>query len=162
MIILGVDPGTNQTGYAFLKIHTKGIAALDFGVIKPPRELEYTQKYLVISKGIRHLLKAIVPDEVVFETQFSSSKNPLSPIKLGMARCAAMLPCLELELPIFEYAPKEIKKAVTGNGNASKYQIQKMTQQMLGLKTPPEPEDAADAIAIAICRHHRTKRGLYV
>ena len=126
------------------------INALDFGCIRPPSKLEAPQKYLIIFESIDHLIEKYKPDAVAVETQFVY-KNVQSAMKLGMARGMVLLAAARRKIPIYEYAPKKAKLAVVGSGNASKYQVQKMIQALLKLKEPPEPEDASDALALAIC-----------
>ena len=155
-IILGIDPGTRITGYGIIKGQKQ---VLDFGCIRPPVSLEMYQRYLFIFNGIDYLIDKFSPSMIAVETQFVY-KNPQSAMKLGMARCAAVLAGARKGIPIFEYAPKKAKLAVVGNGGASKQQVQKMIQLLLGLTSLPEPEDAADALALAICHAHTLKKVL--
>lgn len=152
-IILGVDPGTAITGYGLIKVTPERHEPLDFGCIRPPRHLHYSERYLVIFNALDHLLETYSPDAVAVETQFIY-KNPQSALKLGMARGMAILAAARRKIPIFEYAPRKAKLSVVGNGSASKTQVQKMIQLLLKLPQPPEPEDAADALALAICHAH--------
>ncbi|MES2345722.1 MAG: crossover junction endodeoxyribonuclease RuvC [Chlamydiota bacterium] len=148
--ILGIDPGTRITGYGIVKA---GKQVLDFGCIRPPLKLSIHERYLFIFNGIEYLIERYAPTAVAIETQFVC-KNPQSAMKLGMARGVAILAATRKNIPVFEYAPKKAKLAVVGNGAASKQQVQKMIQLLLSLSTPPEPEDAADALAIALCHAH--------
>lgn len=147
--ILGVDPGTRITGYGIIE---EG-KLIDFGCIRPPPSLPLHERYLVIHKGILHLIKTHSPTAFVIETQYVS-RNVSSAMKLGMARGVAVLAATLCEIPVFEYTPSRAKKAVVGNGAASKQQVQQMIAHLLGLKQVPEPEDAADALALAICHSH--------
>ncbi len=150
MIIIGIDPGTRITGYGIIKVRGSSYEVIDYGCIRPPSEQKLTDRYLVIYNGIESLLDAHRPDALVVETQFGG-KNIQSVLKLGMARGIAMLPAKKRGIPVYEYAPKKAKSAVVGNGNASKQQVQGMIQLLLKLPKPPTPEDAADALALAIC-----------
>lgn len=156
MIILGVDPGSVVTGYGVIRAKERKWETLDFGCIRPPVKERLEKRYLVIFEGIDHLLKLHKPDAVSVETQFVQ-KNPQSALKLGMARGAIMIAAAKRGIPIFEYAPRKAKIAIVGNGNASKFQVQQMVQIELSLPSLPKPEDAADALALALC-HAYNKR----
>lgn len=153
-IILGVDPGTVTTGYGLVKKTPLGLQVIDFGCIRPAKNARPEEKYFAIFTGIEALIKQYAPDAIAVETQFVKL-NPQSAIKLGMARGAVLIAGAKHQCPSFEYAPKAAKLAVVGNGSASKTQVQKMIQLLLGLPTLPQPEDAADALAIAICHLQR-------
>lgn len=153
MIILGIDPGTRITGYGVIKYHPHKIETLDFGCIKPPASATSSKKYLIIFEGIKALIDRYKPEALSVEGQFFH-KNALSALKLGMARGMAILAAEMAGIPIFEYAPTKAKKAVVGHGGASKEQVQRMIQKHLNLSELPTPEDAADALALAICHAH--------
>lgn len=155
-VILGVDPGTQVTGYGVIRETLRGWEPLDFGCIRPPSKLKLEQRYLAIFEGIDHLLEKYQPDAVSVETQFVH-KNIQSALKLGMARGAVILPAARRGIAIFEYAPRKAKMAVVGTGGASKEQVQKMIQMQLKLTEIPEPADAADALALALCHAHQRK-----
>lgn len=149
-IILGVDPGTQVTGYGVICIQNQSYIPIDYGCIRPPPRFKLSERYLVIFDSISELIEKYQPTAVVVEMQFMY-KNVQSVLKLGMARGAVMIAGKKKGLPIFGYAPTVAKRAVVGNGRASKHQVQRMVQQILKLTLPPEPEDAADALALAIC-----------
>jgi crossover junction endodeoxyribonuclease RuvC len=152
-IILGVDPGTRITGYGVIVIHCQVYNLLDYGCIRPPSDLKLSERYLVIFDGIDELIEKHRPHVLVVETQYVH-KNVQSALKLGMARGAVMIAAKRKGLSVFEYAPTVAKRAVVGNGKASKFQVQRMVQSLLKLASPPQPEDAADALALAICHAH--------
>ncbi|HSX03933.1 MAG TPA: crossover junction endodeoxyribonuclease RuvC [Rhabdochlamydiaceae bacterium] len=156
-IILGIDPGTKVTGYGLIKLKFNAYEALDFGCIRPPATADFSEKYLIIFNSIEKLLDTYLPDAVAVETQFMY-KNAQSCIKLGMARGMVVLAAAKRKISLYEYAPKKAKLAVIGNGSASKQQVQKMIQLLLHLPTLPEPEDAADALALALCHAHTLKK----
>lgn len=156
-IILGIDPGTRVTGYGLIKLKFNGFEALDFGCIRPPPNADFSQKYLIIFNAIEEILDRFSPDAVAVETQFMY-KNAQSSMKLGMARGMAILAAARRKISLYEYAPKKAKLAVVGNGAASKEQVQKMIQLLLHLPSLPEPEDAADALALALCHAHTLKK----
>ncbi len=150
-IILGVDPGTRITGYGILKVGSNlQLEPIDFGCIRPPVHLNPPARYLALFNGLELLLEKYTPNAVAVETQFVY-KNVQSAMKLGMARGVVLLAAAKRNIPIYEYAPKKAKLAVVGNGSASKEQVQKMIQLLLKLPVLPEPEDAADALALAVC-----------
>lgn len=155
-IIIGIDPGTVVTGYGIVVCNNGTHQALDFGCIRPPAKLKLTDRYLIIFNGVEQLIKTYQPDALVVETQYVH-KNVQSALKLGMARGIAIIAAKKNGLDVFEYAPSRAKRAVVGNGNASKFQVQKMVQSLLSLDLLPEPEDAADALALALCHAHSLK-----
>jgi len=152
-IILGIDPGTRVSGYGVISIQSHSCVPIDYGCIRPPPRFKLSERYLVIYESVEELIEKYRPTAVVVEMQFMY-KNAQSALKLGMARGAVMIAAKKKGLPIFEYAPTVAKRAVVGNGRASKYQVQMMVQRILKLAAPPEPEDAADALALAICHAH--------
>lgn len=148
--VLGIDPGTQVTGYALLELRGGERVPLDFGCIRPPQKVSLPKKYVVIHECIEELVERFRVDAVAIETQFVS-RNPQSAIKLGMARAAAILPGAKRGIEIYEYAPTKVKSAVVGVGHASKEQMQGMLKMLLKLEKLPTPEDAADALGIAYC-----------
>lgn len=153
MIIFGVDPGTRVTGYGVIKVDGNRYELLDYGCIRPPANEKLSDRYLIIHDGIAELLERFCPDAVAVEAQYVH-KNVQSAIKLGMARGVILIAAKKKKIPIHEYYPTQAKLAVVGNGRASKHQVQRMIQSLLSLSTLPEPEDASDALAIAICHAH--------
>lgn len=154
MIILGIDPGTHICGYGL--INTEQMKTLDYGVIRPPTHLASSKRYLIIYEGILSLLERHQPSVCSIETQFIY-KNPQSALTLGMAKGAAMIACAQKEVAVFEYNPSQVKRAVTGNGKATKEQVGYMIRLLCGLKEVPRPLDAADALALCICHLNRNK-----
>lgn len=160
--ILGIDPGTLLTGYGLVTVDERRLfKVVDYGCIRPPPSQPLTARYKIIFRAIETLLDRYSPDEVAVETQYIH-KNPQSGIKLGMARGVAVLAASLREIPIFEYAPTRAKRAVVGNGRASKAQVQAMVQRLLSLSEPPHPEDAADALALAICHGQAFTLGIQI
>jgi crossover junction endodeoxyribonuclease RuvC len=159
-IIIGVDPGTIITGYGLICVENSSYRAVDYGCIRPPRDYKLSDRYLVIFDSICALLDMHKPAVLVVETQYVD-KNIQSAIKLGMARGVIIVAAKSRGIPVFEYSPTKAKLSVVGNGRASKGQVQGMVQRLLRLKEPPCPEDASDALALAICHaqsqnHHAT------
>lgn len=165
LVILGIDPGTKKSGYGVIKVEHLRLEPLDFGVITPPSHTDSNRCYLILFNSFEKLLTSYKPDAVSIETQFVD-KNVKSAFKIAMVRSMAIVTAARQNIPIFEYAPKKAKLAVVGNGSASKEQVQKMVQLILRLSSLPEPEDAADALALAICHantlHFNAKKQPYV
>lgn len=152
-IILGVDPGTCISGYGVIGMKNHAYLPIDYGCIRPPAAFKLSERYLVIFESICELIDKHRPTVLVVETQFVH-KNVQSAIKLGMARGVVIIAAKKKGLSVYEYTPCVAKRAVVGNGRASKFQVQGMVQRLLKLASPPEPEDAADALALAICHAH--------
>lgn len=155
-IIIGIDPGTRITGYGIIKNIGHSLVVVDYGCIKPPSKAQQADRYLVIFDGISSLLNKYTPTALAVETQYVH-KNVQSAIKLGMARGVAMVAAARLQIPVFEYSPTKAKSSIVGNGRASKGQVQAMIKMLLKLPELPYPDDAADALALAICHAHTTK-----
>ncbi len=156
-LTLGIDPGTRITGYGIIDPATG--RALDFGCIRPPPQLRLSLRYEIIHRSISELISHYKPQAVAVETQYVG-KNVASAMKLSIARGMVMLAATQHGVPIFEYAPSKAKIAVVGTGRASKEQVQGMIQKLLNLPTLPEPEDAADALALAYCHIENCKSPL--
>lgn len=155
-IILGIDPGTRITGYGIIKTDLLHYEPLDYGAIRPPAKLPLFERQLIIYESISKLLKTHLIDVIAIESQYMS-KNPQSTLKLGMAKGVAILAGTQRKIPVFEYAPKKAKIAVVGTGSATKEQVGRMIQTLLHLPETPYPDDAADALALAICHSHNIK-----
>lgn len=152
-MIIGIDPGTRVTGYGIICHKPHCVKAIDYGCIRPPQSAASSTRYRIIFDAIETLLDLHKPEAMAVEGQFVH-KNALSALKLGMARAMAILAAERRGIPIFEYAPRKAKKAVVGTGSASKHQVQKMIQMLLSLDDIPQPDDAADALALALCHSH--------
>lgn len=160
-VIIGIDPGTTITGFGIIEVALSGLILIDYGCIKPPAKLKLSERYRIIHESVATLIQKYQPNAMSVELQFVN-RNPSSALKLGMARGVIVLAATLKNIEVFEYSPKSAKLAVTGSGNASKHQVQAMIQNQFSLKTPPTPEDAADALALAICHAHaaQTSRAL--
>lgn len=155
-IILGIDPGTRITGYGLIDESQKPI---DFGCIRPPAKEILANRYKILFESVERLIERYEPSAIAIESQFVM-KNVQSTLKLGMAKGMVYLAAARKGIPIYEFAPKKAKLAIVGHGSASKMQVQKMIQALLGLAKPPEPYDAADALALAICCSHHLRSSL--
>lgn len=151
-IILGIDPGTNIMGYGVIGIIRKEYEMLSMGIIDVKKESNHALKLQRIFERCSVLMEQYHPDEVALEAPFFG-KNVQSMLKLGRAQGVAMAAALNRRIPIFEYAPKRIKQAVTGNGNASKEQVAAMLQTIFKYETQPKKLDATDALSVALCHH---------
>jgi crossover junction endodeoxyribonuclease RuvC len=150
LIIVGIDPGTLTTGYGVIQVDDRGIIkVIDYGCVKPPAKLKLTDRYLILFNAVESLFDKFKPSVLAIETQYVKN-NVQSAIKLGMARGIVVVAAKKRGLGVFEYAPSKAKIAVVGNGSASKQQVQGMVKALLGLSVEP-PEDAADALALAMC-----------
>lgn len=149
-IILGIDPGTRITGYGLIRSHGNTLAVLDFGCIRPLTTAPLNHRYHTLFQGLEILIQKHSPSAIAVETQFVN-KNAQSTIKLAMARGVVLILSAKYNIPLFEYTPKKAKQAVSGSGSADKERVQRMIQLLLKLPSLPEPEDAADALALAIC-----------
>ncbi len=157
MIILGIDPGTIVTGYGIIKTTgTSRYVLIDYGCIRPPPKHNINDRYLIIHEGAEELIRKYQPDVLSIETQYVH-KNPQSAIKLGMARGVVIVAARKSGVDVYEYTPTTAKRSVTGRGGASKEQVQSMLQHLLNLKEKPTPQDAADALALAICHAQKCR-----
>ena len=153
MKIFGIDPGSERTGYGCIEMIGSRHHLVIFGSLSAPARSTFPEKLKHIHGGLTALLATHRPDCVAVETIFYS-RNVRSALKLGHARGVALLAASEAGVPVVEYAPAEIKRAVVGYGRAEKHQVQQMIKLLLGLDAPPSPHDAADALAVAICHVH--------
>ena len=153
MIIFGIDPGSERTGYGCIESDGSRHRVVTCGAIGSPPSRSFPDRLLAIHARLTELLVEHRPDCVAIENIFHA-KNVRSALKLGHARGVALLAASAARVPIAEYTPAEIKRAVVGFGRAEKAQIGKMVKLLLGLDAAPAPHDAADAIAVAICHIH--------
>jgi crossover junction endodeoxyribonuclease RuvC len=151
--IFGIDPGSGRTGYGCLDTDGSRHRLIAAGAIKTAALAPFADKLLTIHTALTAALGESRPDCVAIENLFHAA-NARSALKLGHARGVAMLAAVEAGLPVVEYTPAEIKRAVVGYGRAEKHQIQQMVKLILGLDAVPTPHDAADALAVAICHAH--------
>jgi crossover junction endodeoxyribonuclease RuvC len=151
--VFGVDPGSERTGYGCVETDGSRHQIVACGAISSPAALPFPEKLHRIHAELTIVLAECRPACVAIENLFYSV-NARSALKLGHARGVAMLAAVEAGLPVFEYTPAEIKRAVVGYGRADKAQVQQMIKLLLGLDKVPSPHDAADALAVAICHVH--------
>ncbi|MBJ7881497.1 crossover junction endodeoxyribonuclease RuvC [Gelidibacter salicanalis] len=156
-IILGIDPGTTIMGFGLIKVVGKTMSFLQLNELDLKKYDDHYLKLKLIFERTIELIDTHHPDEIAIEAPFFG-KNVQSMLKLGRAQGVAMAAGLSREIPITEYSPKKIKMAITGNGNASKEQVAKMLQSVLGLKTLPKNLDATDGLAAAVCHFYNEGR----
>jgi crossover junction endodeoxyribonuclease RuvC len=149
-IIFGIDPGFGRMGFGFVQYDGHGFELIDTGCITTESDLSHGERLKIIAADLRQLLEQHQPDRVAIEELFFG-KSTTTAMKVAEARGVAQLVCAELNLPILELKPNQIKLAVTGDGNADKGQMQEMVRRLLELDQVPKPDDAADALATAIC-----------
>ena len=149
-MVLGIDPGTAILGYGVVAVDGERMRAVEFGAITTPASDPLSRRLVLLFDGIDRLIDRARPTEVAVEQLFFS-KNVQSAFAVGQARGVALLCAARRGLPISEYTPQQVKQSVAGYGKATKLQVQSMVRVMLGLPELPRPDDAADALAIAIC-----------
>ncbi len=159
MRVLGIDPGTAVVGYAVIEDGGRAPRALAYGVVRAaaPGATSLPDRLRRVFHGLLQVIREGRPDAFAIESAFVC-KNARSALKIGEGRAAAILAAAEAGLPVFEYAPALVKRAVTGTGAARKAQVAEMMRRVLGLSAPPRPADAADALAVAFCHLHRARR----
>ena len=153
MLVLGIDPGTAITGYGLVRDNEQELALLECGVITTPAGQPLPNRLQTIYQGLRDIILEHQPEEAAVEELFFS-RNVKTALSVGHARGVTLLALADAGLPIFEYKPLEIKQTIAGYGGADKQQIQEMVRMLLTLDHVPQPDDAADAAAVAICHIH--------
>ena len=158
MIILGIDPGTLVTGFGVIAAGGGRIDVLACGAIRNEGSTPMALRLKLIFSSLAEVIEEFHPDECAVETAFYG-KNAQSALKLGQARGVVLLAAVQREIPIYEYSPREVKKAIVGSGTASKEQVQYMVKALLRLKEAPRPLDVSDALAVALCHLQRNQAG---
>ena len=156
MIILGVDPGTAITGYGIIQSDGSELGLIDYGAITTPADWLLPRRLVHIHRELGALIQRHRLTDAVVEKLFFS-KNVRTALSVGQARGVALLAIAQAGVPIHEYTPLQIKQAVVGYGRADKHQVQQMVRMLLQLDAVPTPDDAADALAIAICHAHSAR-----
>jgi crossover junction endodeoxyribonuclease RuvC len=157
MIILGIDPGTATTGFGVID-HTKTQPELvDFGVVTTDKKLSDAERLKILADDLSEIIKKYKPEAIGVEKLFLTT-NQKTVMTVSQARGVVLLIAQQHSLPIFEFTPLQIKNFICGYGKAEKKQVQFVVQKTFKLKSPPKPDDASDALAIALCAgHHYTK-----
>ncbi len=153
MIILGIDPGTAITGYGFIKFQGNKFQVIDYGCVRTPSGLELHERLGMIYDQLGDLISKHQPTDCAVEELFFN-KNAKTALAVGHGRGVALLAAQKAGLKILEFTPLQVKQSVVGYGRAEKAQVQFMVKTLLNLQEIPKPDDAADALAIAICYAH--------
>ena len=158
MRILGIDPGYGITGFGLIEADRGSSRLLGCGAITTPAGMDFSARLEIIYEDMRQLLEKTKPEAVAIEELFFG-QNVTTGIGVAQSRGVILLAIRQAGLPVFSYKPMQVKQAVVGYGNATKHQVQDMTRRLLRLEAMPKPDDAADAIAIALC-HARSNTSL--
>ncbi|GAX59483.1 endodeoxyribonuclease [Candidatus Scalindua japonica] len=156
MRVLGIDPGTLVTGFGIVDDMRGKLTSVDYGTIEGRRKDTFPDRLKIMFDGLSKAIEDYKPEHIALESAFYG-KSVKAAIKIGEARGVAILCAAAAGIPLFEYAPTEVKRAVVGTGNAQKVQVGKMVKLLLSLTELPARYDATDALAIAICHCHRMK-----
>jgi crossover junction endodeoxyribonuclease RuvC len=151
--VMGIDPGLNITGYGIIEPRQQGTVLVEAGVIRLPRAAGNNLPLRLESlyQGIQEVVQEFRPEVICLEEVYSHADYPLTAVLMGHARGVICLAARLARVPVFPMSAKRIKQSVTGNGNASKLQVQRAVQQQFSLSAPPRPPDVADALAVALC-----------
>ena len=153
MLVLGLDPGLAITGFGLVRGDGQHLQSADYGVIRTDPALSLSDRLVVLHDALQNVIAQHAPDVAAVEELFFST-NARTAMLVGEARGVLLLTLAQSGLPIYEYTPMQVKQAITGYGGADKNQIQQMVRLLLTLDTLPQPDDAADALAVSICHHH--------
>ena len=150
MVILGIDPGYALLGYGVISSESSKTRAIDYGVVETTPNETFPRRLELLYTGTKQLIEMFRPDCIAFEELFFY-RNTTTALQVSAGRGVALLAAQQSGLPMYEYTPMQIKLSVTGNGHADKKQVQEMVRLLLRLKGVPKPDDAADALGVAIC-----------
>ena len=153
MIILGIDPGFAIVGWGVVEYSGSRFKTLGYGAIETPAGMDTEQRLSLIFDGIKKLIETYSPDNMAIEELFFNT-NQTTGIRVAEARGVIIMCAYRMGVKVFEYTPLQVKQSVVGYGRAEKKQVITMVTMFLGLKTPPKPDDTADALAIAVCHAH--------
>jgi crossover junction endodeoxyribonuclease RuvC len=159
--VLGIDPGLNRTGYAILERSLRGPILLEGGVIRSDAKLSLAERVCEIATSLREVISELEPSVMAIEQVFSHVEHPKTAILMSHARGVILLCAAEKKLPVVHYTPTQVKRLLTGSGRANKEQIQRAIQNELNLKEVLEPNDVADAFAVALCHYHSVRHATF-
>ena len=154
MKIIGIDPGLVQTGFGIINVDNDKVSLIDYGIIKPEVKDTLAKRLLTIFNDVVSIISSYNPQIFAIEDIFYG-KNIKSAMRLGQARGASMVAAASKNMPRYEYSSRKVKQSITGNGNAHKMQVQFMVKAKLQMNHNPEPIDASDALAVALCHDHQ-------
>ena len=153
MRVLGIDPGSETTGWGVIEANGARYQIVEYGAIRLPAQQRFSERLLKVCCGLEEIISQYIPTVCAIEDGFLATNVKVT-LKLGQVRGVAMLAAERAGLQIQEYSPRLVKQTVVGYGNAEKHQVQEMVRVLLSLNILPEPQDAADALAVAICHIH--------
>src|SRR5438067_286378 len=153
MRVLGIDPGSETTGWGVVEGDGRRYHLVEYGTVKAPARERFSARLLKISDGLEEIIARLGPDACSIEEAFYATNVKVA-LKLGQVRGVALLVAERAGVEIFEYSPRLVKQTVVGYGNAEKHQVQEMVRVLLNLREVPQPHDAADALGLAICHFH--------
>jgi len=156
MRVLGIDPGSQTTGWGVIEGDGRKYSLVEFGSIRATSDLKFASRLLKMCTGIEDVIEKYQPEACALEDSFLATNVKVT-MKLGQVRGVVLLVAERAALDIHEYSPRLIKQTVVGYGNAEKHQVQEMVRLLLALKSVPAPHDAADALAVAICHFHHAQ-----
>lgn len=159
MRIMGIDPGLRSTGYAAVSTGNRGVTLLEAGLVNPPASVPLELRLRAIYDEVLTAIRECKPSVVVVEGLYSSYRHPRTAVLMGHARGVMLLAAGMEGIPVVSYSPARVKKSLTGNGRATKEQMQRMIQVRLGLASLPEPDHVADALALALCHANCLEHG---
>jgi crossover junction endodeoxyribonuclease RuvC len=157
MIVLGIDPGLNTTGYGVLDFVDRLPRLVEAGIVRGKSGASLSERVAEIHAGVADVIKSLQPEVLAIEELYSHYDRPTTAILMGHARGVILLAAAQAGIPMHSYPSTQVKKTITGNGHAAKWQIQAAIRQELGLAADPEPPDVADALAIALCHGYLTR-----
>lgn len=160
MILLGIDPGLNTTGYGVIEVNGRSVRLVEAGIVRSTKDQPLAWKTKAIYEGVHEVIAAFKPSSLALEQLYTHYERPTTAILMGHARGAICLAAAQHGIEVVSYAATKVKKMLTGSGHASKDQMQRAIKLELNLKTYPEPADVADALAIALCHYHHTRNDI--
>jgi crossover junction endodeoxyribonuclease RuvC len=158
MIVLGIDPGLNTTGYGVVEFAKREPRLVEAGVVRSKASGSLAERIQEIHVGVADVIATLKPEVLAIEELYSHYERPTTAILMGHARGVIILAAAEAGLPVESYAATQVKKTITGSGHAAKWQIQEAIRRELQLSTLPEPPDVADALAIALCHGYLSRQ----
>lgn len=157
---LGIDPGLNRTGYAVMERSSRGPLLREGGIIRSTQKLSLAERVLEIGQGLKEVCSQYQPQVLAIEQVFSTTQFPKTALLMAHARGSILYVAADFGLQVVHYTPTQIKKLLTGSGKASKDQVQRAVQNELSLKRLLEPNDVADACAVALCHYYTSRNKL--
>lgn len=157
MLILGIDPGTAIVGYGLIEKQGQKLTPVSYSCWRTKSDMPMAERLLIIYESLDNLLRESPPDVMAVEELFFN-RNTTTALTVGQARGVILLAAAKNNIEVFEYTPLQVKQAVVGYGKADKHQVQFMVRALLALRETPKPDDTADALAVAICHAHSTRR----